>query len=98
DETAVPTMVADYTEGGTFSATPAGLSINAQTGVISISDSTPGTYLVTYSVAADPSICLNAGSSSFTVTIFGEALVAITDECVDNVYWLHASPVDDSYN
>src|SRR5690606_26006739 len=65
DETATPTMVADYTAGGTFSATPEGLSINSQTGVIDVTTSTPGTYVVTYAVAEDPSICLNAGNSSF---------------------------------
>src|SRR5690606_19822136 len=97
-EAAVPPMLADYTEGGTSSATPAGLSINAQTGVTPMSDSTPGTYLVTYSVAADPSICTNAGSSSFTATIFGEVQVAVSDECRGNAYWIIASPVDDSYN
>src|SRR5690606_13907726 len=98
DETAVPVMVADYTEGGTFSATPAGLNINAQTGVIDVTVSTPGTYLVTYAVSEDPEICLNAGSSDFTVTIFGEVPVAITDECRGSSYWLIASPVDGSYN
>jgi gliding motility-associated-like protein len=97
DETATPTMVADYTAGGTFSATPSGLSLNAQTGVIDVMTSTPGTYVVTYAVAEDPSICLNAGNSSFTVTIFGEVPVAVSDECRGNAYWIIASPVDDSY-
>ncbi|WP_443939849.1 gliding motility-associated C-terminal domain-containing protein [Pedobacter sp. MW01-1-1] len=35
--------------GGTFSASPAGLVINAQTGELSLAASTPGTYTVTYS-------------------------------------------------
>ncbi|MBU2019278.1 MAG: gliding motility-associated C-terminal domain-containing protein [Bacteroidetes bacterium] len=34
--------------GGTFSATPAGLSINAGTGTINLATSTPGTYTVRY--------------------------------------------------
>jgi gliding motility-associated-like protein len=34
--------------GGTFSATPAGLSINAGTGTINLAASTPGTYTVRY--------------------------------------------------
>jgi hypothetical protein len=37
--------------GGTFTATPAGLSINATTGSITPSTSTPNTYTITYSVA-----------------------------------------------
>jgi hypothetical protein len=38
--------------GGTYSASPAGLTINATTGAITPSTSTPGTYTVTYIVAA----------------------------------------------
>jgi hypothetical protein len=38
------------TPGGTFSASPAGLSIDASTGVIDVSASTAGTYTVTYSI------------------------------------------------
>ncbi|RYE01144.1 MAG: hypothetical protein EOP50_02515, partial [Sphingobacteriales bacterium] len=39
------------TTGGSYSST-AGLSINAQTGAIDLAASTPGTYTVTYTVAA----------------------------------------------
>jgi len=39
------------TTGGTFTATPAGLSLNAATGQITPSTSTPGTYDVTYTTA-----------------------------------------------
>ena len=38
--------------GGTYSASPAGLTINGTTGAITPSTSTPGTYTVTYTVAA----------------------------------------------
>src|SRR5204862_829192 len=38
--------------GGTYSASPAGLTINATTGAITPSTSTPGTYTITYTVAA----------------------------------------------
>ncbi|TGE13854.1 beta strand repeat-containing protein [Hymenobacter elongatus] len=51
---------------GTFSAT-AGLSISATTGVISLANSTPGTYTVTNSVAA-ASGC-SATSATTTVTV-----------------------------
>lgn len=40
------------TAGGVFSAAPSGLNINASTGLISPSLSTPNTYIVTYTVAA----------------------------------------------
>jgi len=38
------------TPGGTFSSSPAGLSIDSSTGVIDVSASTAGTYTVTYSI------------------------------------------------
>ena len=52
------------TAGGTFSALPAGLSINATTGAIAVASSTAGTYAVTYTVAGT---C--PGSSTITVTL-----------------------------
>ncbi|MBK6634859.1 MAG: hypothetical protein IPG38_11585 [Chitinophagaceae bacterium] len=40
------------TAGGTYSAAPAGLSINATTGAVTLGTSTPGTYSVTYTIPA----------------------------------------------
>ncbi|MBX2984279.1 MAG: T9SS type A sorting domain-containing protein [Flavobacteriales bacterium] len=40
------------TSGGTYSATPSGLSINSSTGAINLTTSTAGSYTVTYSVSA----------------------------------------------
>jgi hypothetical protein len=40
------------TTGGTFSATPAGLTLSASTGAITATSSTVGNYSVTYSIAA----------------------------------------------
>ncbi len=62
----VPTPVAGFTTGGTYSST-AGLTINSSTGVITLSSSTPGTYTVTYSVAA--SGCSLAGNSTTSIVI-----------------------------
>jgi gliding motility-associated-like protein len=61
-----PTPVAGFTSGGTYSST-AGLTVNSGTGLIDLSTSTPGTYTVTYSVAA--STCGPAGSSTANITI-----------------------------
>ena len=54
------------TTGGTFSASPASLAINATTGMIDPSISVPGTYTITYFIPAgvDP-----AFSTTTTVTI-----------------------------
>ena len=43
-----PTPTVTGTTGGTFSATPSGLSINATTGAIDLDASTMGTYAVKY--------------------------------------------------
>lgn len=50
------------TAGGTYTASPAGLSINSSTGAITLASSTPGTYTVTYTVAA------SGGCAAFTTT------------------------------
>jgi gliding motility-associated-like protein len=62
------TSASGFTIGGTYSSTP-GLSIDSATGIINLVASTPGIYTVTYSVNADPSICLEAGSSTSDITI-----------------------------
>lgn len=49
--------------GGTFSA-PAGLALNASTGVITPASSTPGTYAVTYAVTTP---CPAAATASVTI-------------------------------
>jgi hypothetical protein len=49
------------TTGGTYTVSPAGLTINASTGAITPSTSTAGTYTITYSVTP-------GGCSTFTTT------------------------------
>jgi gliding motility-associated-like protein len=51
--------------GGTFTATPAGLSINASTGLINLTTTTAGTYTVTYTTAGP--VCPD--SETFVITI-----------------------------
>ena len=60
-----PTPTVTGTTGGTFSATPSGLSINASTGAIDLDASTMGTYAVKYVTSS--SIC--ADSTTFNVTL-----------------------------
>jgi gliding motility-associated-like protein len=52
------------TPGGTFSATPAGLSINASTGVVTMASSTAGTYTITYT---SNSSCPTSSSVKFSI-------------------------------
>jgi len=65
DPTPIPTLGATF---GTFTSTPAGLVINAATGVVDLSASTPGIYTVTNTVAAGM-VCPGA-SSSASITIY----------------------------
>ena len=46
------TVTRTGTAGGTYSALPAGLTISATTGAVTLGTSTPGTYTVSYTLAA----------------------------------------------
>lgn len=50
--------------GGLFSSSPAGLSIDAVSGQIDLSQSTPNTYTVTYTTTGT---CINSSSTTITV-------------------------------
>jgi hypothetical protein len=64
------------TSGGTYSASPSGLSLNSSTGAINPGASTPGTYTVTYSIAAGGGCA--AFSTTATITITEGASATIT--------------------
>ncbi len=71
--------------GGVFSASPSGLSINSNSGLIDLSASTAGTYVVTNDIAAVGS-CL-ASSETFTVVVNAlpnVTLAALNDVCIYN--------------
>jgi hypothetical protein len=52
--TGTTTLTTTGATGGTFSATPAGLVIDVNTGVIDLGASTPNTYDITYSFGTAP--------------------------------------------
>lgn len=62
-----PTTAAGFTSGGSFSSSPAGLSLNSTNGTINLGSSSTGTYIVTYTVPA--SGCTTSSSSTSTVVI-----------------------------
>ncbi|MCB2409817.1 beta strand repeat-containing protein [Hymenobacter lucidus] len=63
-----PTPVfASGASAGTFSATPAGLAIDAATGVVALGSSTPGTYTVTNTVAASGSCAASLANTTVTI-------------------------------
>ncbi len=62
-----PTFL-DNSVAGSFSASPAGLSINTETGAIDASTSTPGTYTVTNSIASSGGCDAVSESAQLTIT------------------------------
>jgi gliding motility-associated-like protein len=62
--------------GGTYSSAPVGLTLNATTGAITPSTSTPGTYTITYSLIPSGSNCSNVTATA-TVIITQEPTVSI---------------------
>ena len=65
-----PTPTITGTTGGTFSATPSGLSINASTGTIDLSASTIQPYTITYTV--------DGVSANFSLSVTASPFVANT--------------------
>jgi gliding motility-associated-like protein len=55
------------TPGGIFSATPAGLTINSSTGALTPGTSAPGTYTVTYTIAASGGCGVVTATSIVTI-------------------------------
>ncbi|WP_159018191.1 gliding motility-associated C-terminal domain-containing protein [Algibacter sp. L3A6] len=76
-----PTPTITGLAGGTFSSA-AGLSINASTGVIDVSASTPATYTITYTAAGT---CPNSSTASITINALDDASFsyAAAAYCVD---------------
>ena len=65
-----PTPTISGTSGGTFTSLPAGLSINASTGVIDVSASAPGVYAVTYTTAGT---CPDNSNVAVTISALDDA-------------------------
>ncbi len=61
------TVTRTGTAGGTYSSAPAGLSINAATGAVTLATSTLGTYTVTYTVAAAGGCSVYSTTTTITI-------------------------------
>ncbi|NVO21347.1 MAG: hypothetical protein HXX13_16720, partial [Bacteroidetes bacterium] len=66
------------TSGGTYTASPTGLSINSSTGAINTAASTPGTYTITYSIAASGGCTEVTTSQSVTINPLPTASISGT--------------------
>ncbi len=64
------------TSGGTFSASPSGLTINSSTGAITPSTSTPGTYTVTYNFVSPAGCGVVTASTTVTITALPSATIS----------------------
>ncbi len=73
--TATATVTQTGTPGGTYSSS-AGLAINGATGVVTPSASVPGTYTVTYEIAATNSCAAYSTTTSITITAAPSATIS----------------------
>ena len=71
--------------GGTYSSSPAGLTINASSGAITPSTTTPGTYTVTYTIAAAGGCPVVTATTTVTITAAPTATIDYADPfCTSN--------------
>ena len=79
---------AGFATGGIYSSTT-GLQINTATGTIDLALSIPGTYIVSYSLQANPAICQIASTSTFSITI--DSLPSIALQTPPQIYCINAA-------
>ena len=94
-----PILGTGFTTGGVFSST-AGLSLNSNTGVVTVDASTPSAtaYTVSYHIDANAATCQLVGDSQATITIIPQVAIEVTGGCEGVSYVLTAAPVDGSFN
>lgn len=72
------TVTQTGTPGGTYSAAPAGLTINPTTGAVTLATSTPGTYTVTYTIAPNGGCGTTITQTTITITAAPAATISYT--------------------
>lgn len=89
------TVTQTGTASGTFSST-AGLSLNASTGAVNLAASTPGTYIVTYTVTANGCTHTTTGSITITQTVPASVSIAAsaTTICAGTSVTFTATPTN----
>ena len=93
--TPIPTT--GFEPGGTYTATPTGLTINSATGVVNYATSTPGTYTVTYKTDANTTTCKLVSQTSTSLTLSKDVMPMITGDCEGPVYVLKSAALNNSY-
>lgn len=64
-----PHLVSGFTAGGTFTAVPQGLAIDAATGIVSLGETIPGKYTISYSIDENNTGCYTPAHSEFDLEI-----------------------------
>lgn len=83
-----------FTAGGTYSATPSGLTIDSATGAINLATSLAGTYVITYDL---PRVdCTLAGSSTYTIEVTQAVTYDVVSNCDSQVMFLNVVPTNGS--
>jgi gliding motility-associated-like protein len=93
----LPTLATDFTSGGSFTSS-SGLVINPTTGALNVASSAKGTYMITYTVTANPTACLLGGTSQFEITLNPEITAEITADCVNDALILMVNPLNNSFS
>ena len=86
----IPVPITNFTTGGIYSSTT-GLNVDANNGTINLTNSTPGTYSVTYAIAASGCVIAKSDTSIITinptitpVTEFSYLIPSCVDETTPN--------------
>jgi len=83
-ENPIPIIGNDFTSGGVFMASPAGLSIDDLTGEVDLSSSDAGEYQVTYSIEEDLELCLLSDEYTVIMSITEDISFQLSAYCEDN--------------
>ncbi len=96
ENAANPVLVtaAGFTTGGTYSASPAGLSINTNTGAINLQTSSAGSYIITYNLPS--SGCTLGDTSTANIEIINEVTFEIENICENHGMLLNVIPTNGS--
>ncbi|HQW33643.1 MAG TPA: T9SS type A sorting domain-containing protein [Flavobacteriales bacterium] len=76
--TGTATVTRTGTSGGTYTASPGGLSITGSTGTINLGNSTAGTYTVTYTIAAGGGCAAFSTTATVVITAGPSATISYT--------------------
>lgn len=93
DSAPFPLLAEGFTHGGSFSSGE-GLVIDPATGTINIPLSKPGSYIVTYTIAADPASCTMEGTFSDNITLYPEISLILDGKCDNNDFLINATAQD----